>query len=214
MTEPMALTHAISAQVRRHRLAKNWSVRRLAEECERLGLPALNEASLGNIERGGLRGPRRVTVDELVVLARALSVQPIFLVFPVETATEIEVMPGAVWPIWDALRWFAGEMTLDDQAGQAGLMARVREHLQLVDELDAAHARAANHRATAEQWRAVEPARAAALEDTAREAERSIQLVETSLYSVRRMLRREIAALPPLPDRYAHIDREDQGDHG
>lgn len=112
MTEPLALGDAISSQIRRYRLAKEWSVRRLAEECQRLGAPGLTEASLGNIERGhrgGQRGTRRVLAEELIVLAQALDVAPILLVFPLDAAPTIEVSPGRVVSTWDALRWFTGE---------------------------------------------------------------------------------------------------------
>jgi transcriptional regulator with XRE-family HTH domain len=115
MTEPVGLDAAIASQVRRYRLAKNWSVRQLAEECQKLGMSSLTEASLGNIERGqkagsgAKRGVRRVLVEELVVLAKALDVPPILLVFPVDKAPTIEVTPGHVMPTWDALRWFTAE---------------------------------------------------------------------------------------------------------
>lgn len=115
MTESVGLDDAISSQVRRYRLAKNWSVRQLAEECQRLGMASLTEASVGNIERGqkagsgAKRGIRRVLVEELTVLAKALEVPPILLVFPVDTAPTIEVAPGQVMPTWDALRWFTAE---------------------------------------------------------------------------------------------------------
>lgn len=145
MTEPVGLDAAIASQVRRYRLAKNWSVRQLAEECQKQGMASLTEASLGNIERG-LRGDsapakrtrRRVLVEELAVLAKVLEVSPILLIFPVDTMAEIEVVPGQVAPILDALRWFTAEGPLfpddtdrfhgigqyDPQAGQWGFGQR------------------------------------------------------------------------------------------
>lgn len=113
MTEPVAVGDALSSQIRRYRLAKNWSVKRLALECERLGMPGLTESSLGNIERGqkenAKRGTRRVLVEELIVLAKALEVPPILLIFPVDKAPTIEVTPGRTMSTWDALRWFTAE---------------------------------------------------------------------------------------------------------
>lgn len=73
------LSDAIASQIRRYRLAKNWSVRQLAEECARLGAPQLTASSLTNIERGqdenAKRPGRRVLVEELDVIQRALAVR-------------------------------------------------------------------------------------------------------------------------------------------
>jgi transcriptional regulator with XRE-family HTH domain len=115
MTEPVGLDAAIASQVRRYRIAKDWSVRQLAEECQKLGMTTLTEASLGNIERGqragsgAERGRRRVLVAELAVLAKALDVPPVLLIFPVDNMPEVEVIPGQVAPVLDALRWFTAE---------------------------------------------------------------------------------------------------------
>lgn len=113
MTKPVALGDAISAQVRRYRNAKGLSVRALSEECTKLGMPSLTEASLRNIERksgeGNDRGRRRVSVEELVVLAEALGVPPVVLAFPVDDAASVEVRPGLELPTLDALRWFTAE---------------------------------------------------------------------------------------------------------
>lgn len=62
-------------QIRQKRLSKGWSIRRLAEECQRLGAASLTEASIGNLERGikpGSRPRRKLRVDELRALADAL----------------------------------------------------------------------------------------------------------------------------------------------
>lgn len=112
MTE-RSLGEAIAAQIRKHRLRKGWSVRRLAEECERLGMPTLTEASLGNIERGqredAKRTQRRVLVEELAVLAAALDVPPILLTVPLGGEPAVQVLPDRTMSTWEAMKWWTGE---------------------------------------------------------------------------------------------------------
>lgn len=104
----------LADRVRHYRQLRQWSVRQLAEECARLGASKLTSSSLANIERGQAEGAKRqrrqVDVEELVVLARALQVPPVLLLFPVGRADEVELVPGTnAWP-WSALRWFIGEV--------------------------------------------------------------------------------------------------------
>src|SRR6266487_3799121 len=51
---------------------------------------------------------RPLTVDELLVLAKALSVSPADLVLPIGQAADVEVLPGEHMGTWKALLWFAG----------------------------------------------------------------------------------------------------------
>lgn len=84
--ESVSVSGVIASQIRAYRMRKGWSVRQLAEVCEKLGAAQLTAASLANIERGqdpnAKRSSRRVLADELFVLARALDVSPNMLVFP------------------------------------------------------------------------------------------------------------------------------------
>lgn len=102
----------VARQVRKYRLRRGLSVRQLAEECAKLGAPQLTSASLGNIERGqdpeARRKRRDVTVDELLVLGKALKVAPSLLMFPVGEQAEIEVAAESV-DTWDTFKWFNGE---------------------------------------------------------------------------------------------------------
>jgi transcriptional regulator with XRE-family HTH domain len=84
----------------------------LAARCAELGYPELTSPALANIETGRRKDGRRrrdVTVDELMVLARALKVAPSVLLFPIGEQEQYE--PLADWPLptWEAFRWFAGE---------------------------------------------------------------------------------------------------------
>jgi len=79
-----------------------------------MGAPQLTAASLGNIERGQDKGAKRrrrdVTVEELMVLARALGVPPLLLMVPLDAGKEqVELVPGEAWYVWDAAKWVTGE---------------------------------------------------------------------------------------------------------
>ncbi|WP_050778119.1 pentapeptide repeat-containing protein [Micromonospora sp. ATCC 39149] len=69
MTRP-ELTKIIAARIRRLRDERGWSARRLAEQCEELGMPSLSRSTIAKIE-AGLRG---IDVEELHLLAMALGV--------------------------------------------------------------------------------------------------------------------------------------------
>jgi transcriptional regulator with XRE-family HTH domain len=147
MTE-RSLGASIAAQIRKHRLRKGWSVRRLAEECERLGMPTLTEASLGNIERGqredAKRAQRRVLVEELAVLARALGVPPVLLTLPLGSEPTVQPTPGFSASTWDVAKWWAGDlMSIEpgsrwvdpDEVRLAAIPAFYREHDERVGDV-------------------------------------------------------------------------------
>lgn len=97
------------------------SAQRLAERCEALGLP-VKRSTIANLESG-----RRdtLTLTELVVLARALDVPPILLIYPVGYAETVEALPGQEVPPWTAAKWFTGE---DSEARQVHAADRFRLH--------------------------------------------------------------------------------------
>lgn len=77
----------------------------LADRCAELGLP-LDRAVIAKLEKG-LR--QSLTVAELLVLAKALGVPPIQLVFAVGHDDVTEVLPGQAVDTWEAAKWFTGE---------------------------------------------------------------------------------------------------------
>jgi hypothetical protein len=119
----------------------------LAQRCVDLGWP-VSVAVLTNMETGrrkGAQSRREITVDEVVVLARALEVPPLILLFPVGTERDTEIGLDTVAPTWAAVRWFVGEAALDggpidDEPGAAPLML-YRQHEQIVDDLNDARIR-------------------------------------------------------------------------
>lgn len=85
----------------------------LAARCAELGYPSLTSPALANIETGR-RAPdgkrrRDITVDEAMVLAKALKVAPVLLLFPVGTEPSVPVLPQDPMDPWDAARWLTGE---------------------------------------------------------------------------------------------------------
>ncbi|MFE5872133.1 hypothetical protein ACFQ6V_26280 [Streptomyces roseifaciens] len=82
-----------------------------------------------------------ITVGELMVLARALEVSPVELVFPVGREAAVEVLPGVQADPWASLQWFTGEddwlpgSPPDVEEGQDTETLRLyREHDQFVDD--------------------------------------------------------------------------------
>ncbi|UGQ15022.1 helix-turn-helix domain-containing protein [Yinghuangia sp. ASG 101] len=106
----------IADQIRASRARLDITRDQLAARCAALGAPGLTYAAITNIETGRRekttkKRRRDVTVDELMVLARALEVPPALLVLPIGSRKheEIEFLPGTKAPLWPVLRWFTGE---------------------------------------------------------------------------------------------------------
>ena len=78
----------IASQVRKRRRQVNMNRQQLAERCASIGAPQITVAALTNIETGrpDKDGKRRreVTVEELLALAHALSINPVDLMVPAD----------------------------------------------------------------------------------------------------------------------------------
>lgn len=96
--------------VRKYRELRKLSYNQLAQRLTEIGRPI---ASLGlrRIERG----ERRVDLDDLLALARALEVHPVLLVFPLGQAASVEVLPGVERPTWQTVKWFTGDAAFPDE---------------------------------------------------------------------------------------------------
>jgi transcriptional regulator with XRE-family HTH domain len=230
VTEPRGIGDAIASQVRKYRLLRNWSVRQLAEECERLGAPQLTAPSLANIERGQVesarRTGRRVLVEELVVLARALQVPPALLVFPLGGTDTIEVTPGEQVLTWEALKWFTGEAPFphwqerdedgfvvaevgelaDREAWEQGAapVELYRSYERYLLEWQISRRRAASYRRTAELS---EEGRTAKLTEASAE-DRTAQSLEGTIWEQRRRMRQLGLTPPDLPENLSHLDTD------
>lgn len=80
------------------------SIQALSDRCTKLGL-ALGRPALSKLENGMRQS---VTVDEVIVLGKALGVPPVLLLFPLGREETVEVLPGEHAGTLDALTWFTG----------------------------------------------------------------------------------------------------------
>lgn len=84
---------------------KRVTAQTLADRCAGLGLP-LDRTVIAKLEKGTRQ---TITVGELLVLARALEIPPVLLLFPLGREETTEVLPGQDADTWKALKWFTGE---------------------------------------------------------------------------------------------------------
>ena len=108
----------------------------LADETERLGYP-ISRAAIANYESGRKKG---LDVAELLILAAALRIPPLAILFPQLPNGPVEVLPGMETSSWNAAAWFSGEANSPDPtrdpwppSKQYELLRAVRErHNQLL----------------------------------------------------------------------------------
>jgi transcriptional regulator with XRE-family HTH domain len=82
----------------------------LADETERLGYP-ISRAAIANYESGRKKG---LDVAELLVLAAALRIPPLTILFPELPDGPVELLPCVQTTSWDAAAWFSGEASSPD----------------------------------------------------------------------------------------------------
>jgi len=90
---------------------RKMTVRQLAARCNAAGMPKLTVQALyklvGQRDRQD-RPPRPVTVDELLGLAVALDVNPLYLICGLDDAAEIPVTPGIRPSALEVRNWIQG----------------------------------------------------------------------------------------------------------
>lgn len=97
----------VGAAVAARRKELNLTASALAERTADLGYP-VSRVAIGKIETGHREG--KFDLAELMVLAAALSVPPVALVFPHLPDGDVELLPGRPpTSSADAMRWFSGE---------------------------------------------------------------------------------------------------------
>jgi transcriptional regulator with XRE-family HTH domain len=104
------LVAAVAAEVRRYRQLRQLSVKELADRCAKLGWP-IKRSVLSNLE---LSYRETVTVPEILILAAALNVAPVLLLFPVGRQEQVEYLPDSAVSPWDAAKWFSGQSDRPD----------------------------------------------------------------------------------------------------
>lgn len=185
VTSAPNISQCVAAQIRAFRRRQDLTLAQLADKCAELGAPQLSFSSLANIERGATaesrRKPRDVSLDELAILARALNVPPVMLLFPIGTSERVQITPEVEITAWDAAQWFSGELFLtpDVETHLATPVYLFRQHTKWMDDfLGAGEAERDSRRAETEQ----------------------------ALRSVRAEMRRHGLTPPNLPPELKHID--------
>lgn len=128
---PAEFTAAMGREVRRVRNARGLTADELASACAALGVDVPSK-TVTNLETGR-RGSLSVT--DLLVIARALDVSPISLMFPLGRADAVEVLPGEEVAVWDAVAWFTDEGVLEGAApggSPRAVIDRYRAHAAAV----------------------------------------------------------------------------------
>ncbi|MEU7571554.1 helix-turn-helix domain-containing protein [Micromonospora sp. NPDC049240] len=95
----------IATQIRNWRNARGLSAQQLSARCASLGHP-IPRNIIANIETGR-RGS--VTVPEAIILAMALNVPPILLIYPVGKELAVRSSPRQDCGTFYAAKWFMGE---------------------------------------------------------------------------------------------------------
>lgn len=107
------LVAGIAGEIRRCRNAKKLSAAKLSDRTAAVGMK-ITRAVIADLENG-----RKKTLDisELIVLARALEVPPLQLIYPDLPDGEVEMWPGVENRSIVAAQWFSGEIRLmeDDE---------------------------------------------------------------------------------------------------
>lgn len=81
------------------------SAQQLSERCAELGYP-IPRSTITNLEIGRKES---ISIQEVAILAKALGIPPLALLFPIGHDQTFEVLPDTVIPTWLAAQWFSGE---------------------------------------------------------------------------------------------------------
>ncbi len=98
-------TLGVARQIKHYREAKNWSFQQLADACTDLGYRTIR-TTLANLENGRRKS---ITVHEMLVIAEALEVPAVQLLFPGLPDSQVEYLPGRTSRSWEAIQRFTGE---------------------------------------------------------------------------------------------------------
>ncbi|WBP92790.1 helix-turn-helix transcriptional regulator [Mycolicibacterium neoaurum] len=95
----------VGKAVQSRRAQLGMSVTQLAEATAKLGFP-IHRVAIGKIESGNRLG--KLDTSELVILAKALGVEPLSLLYPDMIDGVVDVTPNDAVPTVQAVRWFCG----------------------------------------------------------------------------------------------------------
>lgn len=189
----------VAGEVRRRRKELRWSAQDLADKCEEIGYPIPRNV-IANMESG-----RRAALPlaEIMVLAKALLVSPISLIYPVGYVTEVRQLPFEdPQSTWDALQWFVGDSPADDATDY------MLDHFQAHD-LELRSALAAVESEDYERWKVKTAANRVQREAAERALARYAEQATQAKYELRRhrdAIRGGGGTPPHLPSPLADVD--------
>ncbi|MFE2122425.1 helix-turn-helix domain-containing protein [Rhodococcus aetherivorans] len=103
---PAETARRIGDAIRHLRTQRDLSTYQLADRTVELGYP-VHRTTIGKLEKG-LRGDK-LPIFELIVVAAALDVSPLQLLYPRLPEDQVEVLPEVMSSSWSAAKWFSGE---------------------------------------------------------------------------------------------------------
>ncbi|WP_327319290.1 hypothetical protein [Streptomyces sp. NBC_01235] len=186
---------------------RRMTAQALANRTAELGHP-LDRSVIAKLEKGFRQS---VTVADVVVLARALDVAPVSLLFPLGEP-EVELAPGDIRSTWPALQWFGAEGPYPAPSGSEGETQRwepppaiglFRQHEDYVHQCLQAAARAADSRLQSTLSEGDERARLEAVADA--DAQLALSLRDM-VKALRKTLRAVNHEPPPLPKAFRGLD--------
>lgn len=95
-------------RIREARQRRGWTAEELAERCAGAGAPQISATVITNVETSR-RSTRKVSLEELLILASVLEVTPLQLMLPLGPGERLEVLPGTGLDALEAVRWIAGD---------------------------------------------------------------------------------------------------------
>jgi transcriptional regulator with XRE-family HTH domain len=105
---PAEVGEVFSSRLREARDARRWTQQELSARLAELGAP-MDRTTIAKLEKG----QRQARVEELVAIAVALDVSPLYLILPLRLDAKVKLAPKLVVEAIEALNWASGKGPLD-----------------------------------------------------------------------------------------------------
>ena len=102
----MDLAGRIGVAVQARRKQLKMTAQQLAERTKELGYP-MSRVAISKIETNTRAG--KFDIAELLMLAKALEVPPVSLLFSAAPDKDAQMLPGQTAPTFHAIAWFSGD---------------------------------------------------------------------------------------------------------
>ncbi|MFH9351298.1 helix-turn-helix domain-containing protein [Kitasatospora sp. NPDC017646] len=202
---PAALTARIAQTVKTHRAQRGMTTGDLSAACAARGVP-IAANTITKIEKGQRDS---LKVEEALVLAHALDLPFVALLIPLESQTDVDLLPEVTLSIWEAAAWVTGEDHLVEAppSGSArAILAAFREH-----DVDVRTALISTREAHNRRLQARQALGSARYEQLARQADELDRMAHedcTRLKAVRDQMRADGLQPAPLPSALDFVDPE------